>query len=159
MPIKSRITPMLWFDGQAEDAANFYLSIFQNSRLTSVFRCGDAGPYPKGTVLTVAFELDGLPVTALNGGPMYKFTEAISLVVHCASQAEVDYYWDRLLEGGSTQACGWLKDKFGVSWQITPDRLIELLQDPNPARAARVMQAMMQMIKIDLPAIEKAAAG
>lgn len=160
MNIANRISPMLWFDGNAEEAANFYLSIFQNSRLTGVMRCGENGPAPKGSVLTVGFELDGIPFTALNGGPMYKFTEAISLVVRCENQAEVDYYWERLLEGGgNTQACGWLKDRYGLSWQVTPVRLIELMTDPDPARAGRVMQAMMKMIKIDIATLESAAAG
>ena len=159
MKMTARISPMLWFDGKAEDAANFYMSIFQNSRITAIMRCGDNGPAPKGSVLTVGFELDGIPFTALNGGPMYKFTEAISLVVRCDNQAEVDYYWERLLEGGTTQACGWLKDRYGLSWQIVPVRLIELMTDPNPERAGRVMQAMMKMIKIDIPTLEAAAAG
>lgn len=159
MKMTARISPMLWFDGKAEDAANFYMSIFQNSRITAIMRCGDNGPAPKGSVLTVGFELDGIPFTALNGGPMYKFTEAISLVVRCDNQAEVDYYWERLLDGGTAQACGWLKDRYGLSWQITPVRLIELMTDPDPARAGRVMQAMMKMIKIDIPTLEKAAAG
>lgn len=159
MKMTARISPMLWFDGKAEDAANFYLSIFQNSRITAIMRCGDNGPAPKGSVLTVGFELDGIPFTALNGGPMYKFTEAISLVVRCDNQAEVDYYWERLLDGGTTQACGWLKDRYGLSWQIVPVRLIELMTDPNPERAGRVMQAMMKMIKIDIATLEAAAAG
>lgn len=159
MKMTARISPMLWFDGKAEDAANFYMSIFQNSRITAIMRCGDNGPAPKGSVLTVGFELDGIPFTALNGGPMYKFTEAISLVIRCDNQAEVDYYWERLLDGGTTQACGWLKDRYGLSWQIVPVRLIELMTDPNPERAGRVMQAMMKMIKIDIPTLEAAAAG
>lgn len=159
MKMTARISPMLWFDGKAEEAANFYMSIFQNSRITAVMRCGENGPMPKGSVLTVGFELDGIPFTALNGGPLYKFNESISLVVRCDSQAEVDYYWERLLDGGTTQACGWLKDKYGLSWQITPTRLIELMTDPNPERAGRVMQAMMKMIKIDIATLEKAAVG
>lgn len=159
MAIKQRITPFLWFDGRAEEAANFYMSIFKNSRITGVARSGDGGPGPKGSVLTVGFELDGLAFTALNGGPMFKFTEALSLVVHCENQAEVDYYWERLAEGGATQQCAWLKDKFGVSWQIVPDRLVELLTDPDPAKAGRVVLAMMTMSKIEIAKLEAAAAS
>ena len=154
-----KITPFLWFDSQAEEAANHYISIFPNSRIVSVLRVGDAGPGPKGSVLTVAFELDGNEITALNGGPQFKFTEALSLVVHCTTQDEVDHYWEKLSAGGYKSQCGWLKDKFGVSWQITPDFLIEALLDKDPKRSARVMQAMMQMAKIDIAALKKAQAG
>jgi len=159
MAIKQRITPFLWFDGQAEEAANFYVSIFSNSKIISASRYGDAGPGPKGSVMTIAFELDGLSFTALNGGPMFKFTEAISLVVHCQTQAEVNHYWDKLSAGGQQVQCGWLKDKFGVSWQIVPNALIELVQDKDPAKSQRVMAAMMQMKKIDIAGLKAAHAG
>jgi len=159
MPIKQRITPFLWFDRQAEEAANFYVSIFPNSKIGSTSRYGEAGPGPKGSVMTVAFDLDGLSFTALNGGPMFKFTEAISLVVHCETQAEVDHYWDKLSAGGSEVQCGWLKDKYGLSWQIVPNALIELVQDKDPAKSQRVMAAMMQMKKIDIAALKAAYAA
>jgi predicted 3-demethylubiquinone-9 3-methyltransferase (glyoxalase superfamily) len=158
MPIKQRITPFLWFDGQAEEAANFYVSIFPNSKIGSTSRYGEAGPGPKGSVMTVAFDLDGLSFTGLNGGPMFKFTEAISLVVHCETQAEVDHYWDKLSAGGQQVQCGWLKDKYGLSWQIVPNALIELVQDKDPAKSQRVMAAMMQMKKIDIAGLKAAAA-
>jgi len=158
MPIKQRITPFLWFDGQAEEAANFYVSIFPNSKVGSTSRYGEAGPGPKGSVMTFAFSLDGLSFTALNGGPMFKFTEAISLVVHCETQAEVDHYWDKLSAGGQQVQCGWLKDKYGLSWQIVPNALIELVQDKDPAKSQRVMAAMMQMKKIDIAGLKAAAA-
>jgi predicted 3-demethylubiquinone-9 3-methyltransferase (glyoxalase superfamily) len=155
-----KITPFLWFDTQAEEAANFYLSVFDNSKILSLLRCGEAGPGPKGSVLTVEFELEGQKFTALNGGPNFKFTEAVSFVVTCTTQEEVDYFWEKLLEGGGEESqCGWLKDKYGLSWQITPTILIELLQDKDPQRANRVMQAMMKMIKIDIETIKRAAAG
>jgi len=157
---KHRITPFLWFDGQAEEAANQYVAIFPNSRITSITRYGDAGPGPKGSVMTIGFELDGLPFTALNGGPMFKFTEALSLVVHCETQAEVDHYWDGLIAGGgSPSQCGWLKDRFGLSWQVVPNALIELLQDKGPARSQRVMQAMLQMSRIDIGKLRAAHSG
>jgi predicted 3-demethylubiquinone-9 3-methyltransferase (glyoxalase superfamily) len=159
MPIKQRITPFLWFDGQAEEAAKFYVSIFPNSKVGSTSRYGDAGPVPKGSVMTVAFELDGLSFTALNGGPMFKFTEAISLVVHCETQAEVDHYWDKLSAGGSVQCGGWLKDKYGLSWQIVPDALMEFIQDKDPAKSQRVMAAIMQMKKIDIAGLKAAYAA
>jgi len=152
-----RITPCLWFDGNAEEAANLYVSIFKNAKITDISRYGDAGPLPKGTVLTVAFELDGQPFTALNGGPMYKFTEAVSFQIYCDTQEEVDHYWDNLVAGGTEQPCGWLKDKFGVSWQVVPNRLIELIQSPDPAKSKRVMEAMFKMKKIDIATIEAAA--
>jgi len=154
-----RITPCLWFDGNAEEAANFYVSIFKNARITEISRYGDAGPLPKGTVLTVAFELDGQPFTALNGGPQYKFTEAVSFQIYCDTQEEVDHYWDKLVAGGSEQPCGWLKDKFGLSWQVVPNRLIELIQSPDAAKSQRVMEAMFKMKKIDIATIEAAARG
>jgi predicted 3-demethylubiquinone-9 3-methyltransferase (glyoxalase superfamily) len=159
MSIKQRITPFLWFDGQAEEAANFYVSIFPNSKIGPISRYGEAGPGPKGSVMTVAFNLDGLSFTALNGGPMFKFTEAISLVVHCETQAEVDHYWDKLSAGGQQVQCGWLKDKYGLSWQIVPNALIELAQDQDPAKSQRVMAAMMQMKKIDIAGLKAAYAA
>ena len=152
-----RITPCLWFDGSAEEAANLYVSIFKNAKITEISRYGDAGPLPKGTVLTVAFELDGQPFTALNGGPQYKFTEAVSFQIYCDTQEEVDHYWDKLVAGGSEQPCGWLKDKFGLSWQVVPNRLIELIQSSDAAKSQRVMEAMFKMKKIDIATIEAAA--
>jgi len=149
----------LWFDGQAEDAANFYVSIFRNSRITAVSRCGEAGPGPKGSVMVVSYELDGQAFTALNGGPMFKFTEAISMIVHCETQAEVDHYWEKLSAGGQPGRCAWLKDKFGVSWQVVPTALIELMQDNDPAKSARVVQAMLQMTKIDIAVLQRAYQG
>jgi predicted 3-demethylubiquinone-9 3-methyltransferase (glyoxalase superfamily) len=147
----SRITPFLWFDSNAEEATDFYISIFKNSRrLTELRNTGDA-PGPKGGVLTVAFELDGLRFTALNGGPHFKFNEAISFVVTCDSQEEIDYYWSKLTAGGREVQCGWLKDKFGLSWQIVPARLPELLKHP------KAMQAMMKMTKFDIAELERAA--
>lgn len=154
-----KITSFLWFDTQAEEAANFYVSIFKDSKVLGLTRYGDAGPGPKGSVMTAGFQLEGQTFTALNGGPQFKFTEAISLVVNCASQEEVDYYWEKLTAGGQEVACGWLKDKYGLCWQITPTSLIELLQDKDPEKVNRVMQAMMKMVKIDIETIERAAAG
>lgn len=154
-----KITPFLWYDTQAEAAANFYCSIFKNSKITSIARYGDSGPGPKGSVMTVAFELDGQPFTALNGGPHFKFTEAVSFVVNCETQAEVDRYWDKLLEGGQPSQCGWLKDKYGLSWQIVPNELMEMLQDKDPQKSQRVMAAMMKMIKLDIPTLQKAYDG
>jgi len=159
MPIQQRITPFLWFDGQAEEAANFYVSIFKNSRINSVSRYGEGGPGPKGSVMTVGFELDGQAFTALNGGPMYRFTEAVSFVVHCETQAEVDHYWDKLTADGREVQCGWLKDKFGLSWQVVPVALFELIQQKDPQKASRVMGALMQMTKLDVEGLRKAAAG
>lgn len=153
-----KIHPMLWFDTQAEEAANLYVSIFKNSRITSIARYPDGGPTPKGRVMTVGFELDGQQFTALNAGPHFKFNEAVSFVVDCKSQEEVDYYWTKLTEGGGQPSqCGWLKDKFGLSWQITPSVLIELVSGPDPAQAGRVMAAMMQMTKIDIAKLKEAA--
>ena len=154
-----KIAPFLWFDTQAEEAANFYVSVFKNSKLGKIARYSEAGPGPAGSAMTVAFELDGLAFTALNGGPYFKFTEAVSFVISCADQAEVDHYWDRLLEGGSASQCGWLKDKFGLSWQVVPTRLSELASDPDSAKVARVMGAMMKMIKLDIATLEAAARG
>jgi predicted 3-demethylubiquinone-9 3-methyltransferase (glyoxalase superfamily) len=159
MPVKQRISPCLWFDRQAEEAANFYLSVFKNSRITAVCRAGEAGPGPTGSVIVVGLELDGQSFTALNGGPMFKFTEAISMIVHCETQAEVDYYWEKLSTGGEEGRCAWLKDKFGVSWQIVPNALIELMLDKDPAKSARVMQAMLQMTKIDVAGLQRACDG
>jgi predicted 3-demethylubiquinone-9 3-methyltransferase (glyoxalase superfamily) len=159
MPIKQRISPCLWFDGQAEEAANFYVSIFKNSRITAVSRYGDAGPGPKGSVMVVGFELEGQAFTGLNGGPMFKFTEAISMIVHCETQAEVDYYWEKLSTDGQPGRCAWLKDKFGVSWQVVPTTLIELMQDKDPAKSARVVRAMLTMTKIDIAGLQRAYEG
>ena len=153
-----KITPFLWFDGNAEEAMNFYTSIFRNAKVGSISRYGEAGPGPAGSVLTASFELEGLQFTALNGGPHFKFNEAISFHVACESQAEVDYFWDRLGAGGQIQQCGWLKDKFGVSWQIVPTALPRLLGDPDRTKANRVMQAMLQMKKLDIAALERSAA-
>jgi predicted 3-demethylubiquinone-9 3-methyltransferase (glyoxalase superfamily) len=153
------ITPCLWFDTQGEEAAEFYTSIFPNSRILHVARYGEAGPRPAGTVMTVAFELDGQKFVALNGGPEFLFSEAISFQVDCRSQEQVDEYWDRLAEGGEEGPCGWLKDRFGLSWQIVPTRLTELLDDPDPVLSQRVMSAMLQMKKIDIATLEEAAAS
>lgn len=155
--VTQKITPFLWFDNNAEAAAKFYTSIFKNSSITSTSYYGDSGPMPKGTVMIVSFKLEGLSFTAMNGGPGHNFTDAISFVVHCQSQEEVDHFWNKLTEGGKEVACGWLTDKFGLSWQITPNRLIELISDPDKEKANRVMQAMMKMVKIDIPTLEKAA--
>lgn len=151
-----KISPFLWFDGQAEDAMNFYTSIFKNSKKGSVTRYGDAGPGPKGSVMSASFELEGQEFLALNGGPHFKFTPAISFFVKCTTQEEVDTYWEKLSAGGSTQQCGWLQDKFGLSWQIIPTVLGEMLADKDPARANRVMQAMLQMTKIDIKRLQRA---
>jgi len=152
-----RITPNLWFDTEAEAAADFYVSVFPNSKITNVTRYGDAGPRPAGMVLTVEFELDGQPYTAINGGPQFTFDEAISLLITCADQDEVDYYWDRLSDGGEEGPCGWLKDKFGLSWQVCPGGMAEVLNDPDPERAQRAMKAMLGMKKIDVAALAAAA--
>lgn len=151
-----KITPFLWFDGQAEEAMNFYVGIFKNATVLSVNRYGKGVPMPEGTVLTASFELNGLKFVALNGGAMYKFSPATSFVVECDTQAEVDYYWEKLGAGGTYNRCAWLDDKFGVTWQIVPKQLGQLLSDPNPAKAGRVMQAMMQMSKIDIAALQRA---
>ena len=155
-----KITPFLWYDTQAEEAANFYVSIFKNSKVLSLTRYGEAGPGPKGSAMTVEFELEGQKFVALNGGPHFKFTEAVSFVVNCATQEEVDYFWEKLLDGGGKESqCGWLKDKYGLSWQIVPTVLPELLQDKDPEKANRVMQAMMKMVKIDIETLKRAAEG
>ena len=152
-----KITPCLWFDTQGEDAAELYVSVFPNSRVVDVTHYGSAGPRPEGTVMTVSFELDGHPFVALNGGPEFSFSEAVSFQVDCADQAEVDHYWERLSAGGEEGPCGWLKDRFGLSWQIVPTVLPELLAQPDAEKAQRVMSAMLQMRKIEIAALERAA--
>ena len=152
-----KLTPCLWFDTEAEAAAKYYTSIFPNSRILDVSHFGEAGPRPAGMVLTVSFELDGHEFTALNGGPEFKFNEAISFQIRCETQDEVDHYWAKLTEGGEEGPCGWLKDRYGVSWQVIPKRLEELLTDPDPDRSQRAMRAMMQMKKLDVAALEEAA--
>jgi predicted 3-demethylubiquinone-9 3-methyltransferase (glyoxalase superfamily) len=154
-----KITTFLWFNDNAEEAANFYTSIFKNSKIRHITRYGDAGAGPKGKVMTVDFELDGQQFTALNGGPTFKFTEAISLLVHCQTQEEIDYFWEKLSEGGEKIQCGWLKDKYGLAWQITPDVLLEFLTDPDEKRKDRVMSAMMTMTKIEIEPLLEAAKG
>lgn len=151
-----KITPFLWFDHEAEEAMNFYVSVFKNSRIISMTRYGEGGPGPAGEVMTGTFELEGQQFMALNGGPDHNFTEAISFFVDCKNQGEVDELWSRLTEGGEEGPCGWLKDKFGVSWQIIPTVLGELLGDPEPVKAQRVMQAMLQMKKINIKALQDA---
>lgn len=152
-----KITPFLWFDNQAEEAMNFYTSVFKDSKVLSISRYGEGAPVPAGTVMTASFLIEGQQFTALNGGPVFSFTEAISFVVNCSTQEEVDYYWGKLTEGGEEVQCGWLKDKFGVSWQIVPEALIKLLNHPNKDKAQRVMQAMLQMVRIDISQLEEAA--
>jgi predicted 3-demethylubiquinone-9 3-methyltransferase (glyoxalase superfamily) len=154
----NEITPFLWFDTEGEDAANFYISVFPNSKILAVSRYGSAGPRPEGTAMTVSFELNGLKFVALNGGPQYTFSEAVSFQVSCEGQDEVDMFWSKLSEGGEEGLCGWLKDKFGLSWQIVPTALPALLGDPDPERAQRAMQAMLKMKKIDIGELERAAA-
>jgi predicted 3-demethylubiquinone-9 3-methyltransferase (glyoxalase superfamily) len=151
-----KITPFLWFDTQAEEAANFYVSIFRNSRIVAVSRYGDTGPGPRGSVMTVAFELDGQRFTGLNGGPQFKFTEAISLSVACKTQAEIDELWDKLSQGGQEVQCGWLKDKYGLSWQVVPERLSELVSGADPKKSNKVMEALLQMKKLDIATLERA---
>jgi predicted 3-demethylubiquinone-9 3-methyltransferase (glyoxalase superfamily) len=155
-----RITPFLWFDDKAEEAACFYISIFKNSKIVNIARYGEAGAQvsgrPKGSVMTVAFQLDGEEFVALNGGPQFKFTEAISLVVNCRTQEEVDEYWQKLSIGGQEVHCGWLKDKYGLSWQIVPTILGEMMSDPDPKKTERVMKAMIQMKKLDVQALKQA---
>ena len=151
-----KITPFLWFDYQAEEAAKFYVSLFKNSKVVSVSRYGDAGPGPKGTVMVVAFQLDGQEFLALNGGPQFKFSPAVSLVVNCETQEEVDTFWEKLSEGGAKQQCGWLQDKYGFSWQIVPAVLGKLMQDKDAEKSKRVMQAMMLMTKIEIAGLKRA---
>ena len=152
------ITPWLWFDTEAEEAATFYASVFPNSRIVDVARYGSAGPRPEGTVMTVSFELNGQQFAALNGGPEFSFTEAISFQVACETQEEVDSYWETLSDGGEEGPCGWLKDRYGVSWQIIPTALPRLLSDPDPERSQRVMEAMLKMKKIEIRDLEQAVA-
>jgi predicted 3-demethylubiquinone-9 3-methyltransferase (glyoxalase superfamily) len=154
-----KITPFLWFDHQAEEAVNFYTSIFPNSKIVKVARYGEAGPGPTGSVMTVEFQLEGMTFVALNGGPIFKFTEAISLVVNCQTQAEVDTYWEKLAADGGEVQCGWIKDKFGLSWQIVPTILSELVSDPDPKKSSRVMKAMLAMKKLDIRALKQAYEG
>jgi predicted 3-demethylubiquinone-9 3-methyltransferase (glyoxalase superfamily) len=153
---KQKITTFLWFDDNAEEAMNHYVSIFKNSKVLNVTRYGEAGPGPAGTVMVCNFRIEGQEFAALNGGPLFKFTEAISLVVHCDSQKEVDDLWAKLSKGGAPGQCGWLKDKFGLSWQIVPRVMMDLLQDKDPAKSQRVMRAMMQMTKIDIAGLQRA---
>jgi predicted 3-demethylubiquinone-9 3-methyltransferase (glyoxalase superfamily) len=155
MPIQ-KIAPFLWFDNQAEEAAGFYVSIFPNSRIVKVVRYGDSGPGPTGSAMTVEFQLEGQTFVALNGGPHFKFTEAVSFVVNCQTQEELDAYWEKLTAGGSDIQCGWLKDKFGLSWQVVPTVLSELLSDPNPEKRQRVMKALMTMKKLEIRALKQA---
>jgi predicted 3-demethylubiquinone-9 3-methyltransferase (glyoxalase superfamily) len=152
-----RIMPCLWFDGRAEEAMEFYTSVFKDSKVGKVTHYGEAGPGKPGSVMTVAFEIEGMEFMGLNGGPQYQFTPAVSFVIHCKNQKKVDYYWDRLLEGGTAVQCGWITDKFGVSWQIVPDILPRLLKEKDPERSQRVMQAMLQMVKLDIKALKAAA--
>ena len=154
-----KITTFLWFDRQAEEAARFYVTVFTNSRRVKTVRYGAAGPGPTGSVMTVAFELNGVPFTALNGGPLFHFSEAISFVVNCQSQPEVDTLWQKLSAGGEPGRCGWLKDKYGLSWQVVPTVLPVLLSDPDAAKAQRTMQAMLNMDKLDIAGLERAHAG
>jgi predicted 3-demethylubiquinone-9 3-methyltransferase (glyoxalase superfamily) len=151
-----KIVTFLWFDNQAEEAVNLYTSIFKNSKITSIARYGEGAPVPKGTVMTVNFQLEGQEFIALNGGPTFKFTEAISLFVNCETQDEVDTLWNKLTEGGQESQCGWLKDKYGLSWQIIPTTLMKLMSDPDREKAGRVMQAMLQMKKIDIAKLKQA---
>jgi predicted 3-demethylubiquinone-9 3-methyltransferase (glyoxalase superfamily) len=151
-----KITPYLWFDNNAEEAMNFYVSVFKNAEMLSVSRYGEAGPGPAGSVMTATFRLDGQEFIALNGGPEFKFTEAVSFLIECEAQAEVDYYWDKLSAGGEAGPCGWLKDQFGLSWQVIPTVLFKLLQDEDPVKANRVMQAMLQMSKIEIAKLQEA---
>ncbi|HET6856777.1 MAG TPA: VOC family protein [Streptomyces sp.] len=154
-----RITPNLWFDTESKEAAEFYVSVFPNSEIKNITYYGEAGPRPAGTVLTVDFVLDGQGYTAIDGGPQFTFSEAISLLIDCADQEEIDYYWDKLSEGGEEGPCGWVKDKYGLSWQVAPSGMTELLNDPDHSRGQRAMKAMLGMKKIDLAALKAAADG
>jgi predicted 3-demethylubiquinone-9 3-methyltransferase (glyoxalase superfamily) len=155
-----KITPNLWFDTEAEEAANFYISVFKNARMVSIARYTEAGPREAGMVMTVEFELDGQRFVGINGGPDFKFNEAVSFQIDCEDQEEIDYYWDKLVEGGGEEGpCGWLKDRFGVSWQVVPAGMNELFNDPDPEKARRAMEAMLQMRKIDVAALRAAAEG
>lgn len=157
--MKQRITPNLWFDTEAEDAARFYVSVFKHARIVNVTHYTEAGPRPAGTVMTVEFELDGQRFVGINGGPQFKFDEAVSFEIGCETQEEVDYYWERLSEGGEEGQCGWLKDRYGLSWQVVPTGMEEVFADPDPKRAERAMQAMLGMTKIDIAALRRAADG
>jgi predicted 3-demethylubiquinone-9 3-methyltransferase (glyoxalase superfamily) len=164
MPIAAqKITPCLWFDSEAEEAANFYVSIFKNSRIGSVNRYGKEGRdvhgKPAGSVMSVEFEIEGQKFVGLNGGPQFKFTEAVSFQIHCQTQDEVDYYWNRLTQGGQEVACGWLKDKFGLSWQVVPTQLFEMLSDKDAAKTGRVTKAFLKMKKFDIAALRRAFEG
>jgi len=159
MKVSQKIAPFLWFDGKAEQAANFYVSVFRNSKVLSVTRYGEAGPGPKGSVMSAVFQLEGQEFYALNGGPQFKFSPAISMFVNCETQQEVDELWEKLSAGGKTNRCGWLDDKFGLTWQIIPTILGRLLQDKDAAKANRVMKAMMQMDKIDIARLQQACEG
>ena len=154
-----KITTCLWFDNNAEEAVILYTSIFKNSKVLEISRYREAGPGPAGSVLTIRFQLDGVEFIALNGGPMFKFSEAISLSVDCQTQAEIDELWEKLSEGGEIQQCGWLKDRYGLSWQIVPAILDELMSDPDPAKSNRVMEAVLKMVKLDIKALQEAHAG
>jgi predicted 3-demethylubiquinone-9 3-methyltransferase (glyoxalase superfamily) len=154
-----KITPFLWFNDKAEEAMKFYVSIFKNSKVVKVTRYGDAGPGPKGSVMTSAFQLEGQDFVALNGGPQFTFSPAISFVINCETQEEVDYFWQKLSEGGKTNQCGWLDDKYGLSWQVVPTILSKLLADKDPAKSQRVMKAMLQMEKLDIKRLKQAAIG
>lgn len=154
-----KITPFLWFDNNAEEAANFYVSIFKNSKVLSVSRYGDAGPGPKGTVMVAEFQIEGQEFVALNGGPRFKFDEAISFVINCETQDEVDYFWERLSEGGKKSRCGWLQDKFGLWWQVVPTVLNKLMSDSDPEKVKRVTEAMLQMDRIDIEPLQRAYEG
>jgi predicted 3-demethylubiquinone-9 3-methyltransferase (glyoxalase superfamily) len=154
-----KITPCLWYDNQAEEAVEFYVSLFKNSKITNISRYSDAGPGVPGSVMVVAFQLEGLDFIALNGGPVYHFTEAISLSVDCESQAEVDTLWEKLSEGGEKSQCGWLKDRYGLSWQIVPREMVQMMSDPDPVKAQRVTQAMLQMTKLDIAKAREAYEG
>ena len=155
-----KITPFLWFNANAEEAMNFYVSVFKNAKVGRVSRFGEAGPGPKGSVMSATFELEGQEFFVLNGGPQFPFTEAVSFYVRCETQTEVDYYWEKLISGGGKPSrCGWLKDRFGLSWQVIPNRLGELLGDKDPQRAGRALQAMLQMDKIDIAGLERATQG
>ncbi len=154
-----KITPSLWFDDQAEEAVNFYISLFENSKILEISRYSDVGPGPAGQVMVIKFQLEGQEISALNGGPHFKFTEAISLTVNCETQAEVDRLWKKLSAGGEESQCGWLKDKFGLSWQIIPTALGELASDPDPIKSQRVIQAMLQMGKLDIATLQRAHEG
>ena len=157
--MQQKIVPNLWFDTEAEEAADFYLSVFDNSRIVNITRYTEAGPRPAGMVMTVEFELNGQQFVGINGGPQFKFDEAVSFQITCETQEEVDYYWERLSEGGEEGPCGWLKDRYGLSWQVVPTGMEELFADPDPERAKRAIEAMLQMRKLDIDALRRAADG